>query len=265
MIRFLLLLLALLPTLAHAQQSPLEGGQYLYRSLADGEDTLLYRMLLPADFMKNKAYPLVLFLHGAGERGADNEKQLAHGSQLFLDSLSTYPAIVIFPQCPRDDYWANLNRVDEGGSWRKFDFNYTEGPTTSMRLVLQLIDQMLAEPYVNEDRFYVSGLSMGGMGTWELLWRIPEKIAAAIPICGGGHPQTAHKMQGVPIWAIHGVKDDVVHPRYSVIMNNAVQRAGGTSKITLYPDANHNSWDAAFAEPDFLAWLFSKSKTTSDQ
>jgi predicted peptidase len=219
--------------------------------------------MYPHDFSENNKYPLVLFLHGMGERGTDNETQMTHGSKLFKDSLNSYPAIVVFPQCPPTDYWANLYRPDEGGSSRVFTFHTDEGMNPTLKMVSELVDGLLKEAYVDEDRFYVSGLSMGAMGIWELLWRMPDKIAAALPICGGGPRDKASDMASVPVWAFHGVKDDVVHFRYSVNMVRAIQGADGKAKISLYPDANHNSWDPAFAEPKFLKWMFSKRKNKS--
>jgi predicted peptidase len=242
-----------------SQEAPV-GASYLEKSFKSNGQNLLYRIMYPKDFDQNKKYPLVLFLHGAGERGKDNKKQLSHGSNLFLDSLEKYPAIVLFPQCPPEDYWANLYRPDKGGASRKFEFHTDEAPHPTMVMVLELIDKLWNESYIDKSRFYVSGLSMGAFGVWELLWRIPNKIAAAMPICGGGPPNMALKMIEVPMWAFHGVKDNVVHVRYSRRMVTAVQQAGGKAKITLYPNANHNSWDPAFAEPTFLKWMFSKTK-----
>lgn len=243
-----------------AQEAEVRGGEYLSESLESNGQTLLYRIMYPLDFDENKKYPLLVFFHGAGERGNDNNTQLTHGSKLFQDSLQKYPAVVIFPQCPKEDYWANLYRPDEGGSSRIFEFHTDEDPHPTMAMVLQLINETLQEDYIDQEKFYLAGLSMGAMGVWELLWRIPEKVAAAIPICGGGPPAMADRMVDVPIWGFHGIKDNVVHHRYTRRMITAVQKAGGKAKVTLYPDANHNSWDPAFAEPKFLQWLFSKSK-----
>lgn len=233
---------------------------YTHHSYEKDGNTLQYRMMLPPDFDQEKNYPMILFLHGMGERGTDNNTQLAHGAQFFLDSIQEYPAIVIFPQCPPTDYWANLYRPDKGGASRRFTYHTDEEAHPSLGLVIGLLDSLLQESHTDEERLYVSGLSMGGFGIWELLWRMPEKIAAAIPICGGGPTEMASKMTGVPIWAFHGTKDDVVHPRLSTNLVKAVQQSGGKAKITLIPGANHNSWDPAFADPDYLNWLFSHKK-----
>lgn len=233
---------------------------YTYHSYEKERNSLNYRMMLPLDFDEEKTYPVILFLHGMGERGTDNKTQLTHGAQFFLDSIQKYPAIVIFPQCPPIDYWANLYRPDEGGASRRFTYHTDEEPHPSLGLVIGLLDSLMQESYTDKNRLYVSGLSMGAFGVWELLWRIPEKIAAAIPICGGGPTKMASKMNEVPIWAFHGTKDDVVHPRLSANLVKAVQQAEGRAKITLIPGANHNSWDPAFADPEYLKWLFSHKK-----
>ena len=243
--------------------SQMETGKYLYKQHQFEGTTLHYRILYPRNFDENKRYPLVLFLHGRGECGDDNEKQLVHGSKLFLDSLDKYPAVVLFPQCPETDFWATIDRNQKDNGSSQLDFPSDRPPGPSLAAVMDLVNQELAKPYIDENRFYVTGLSMGGMGTWELLWRMPEKIAAAAPICGGGPPEKASAMVDVPIWIFHGMKDVVVPPNQSIRMLKAIQDLGGLARITLYPDANHNSWDPAFAEPDFLPWMFSKYKGES--
>lgn len=245
---------------AFAQDTPEETGVFLFRKFSKGDQTLNYRILYPQDFSEDKKYPLIVFLHGRGERGDDNNAQLLHGSRLFLDSIEKYPAVVIFPQCPLTDYWINASVSEEVGGQRVFNFYTDPEPRPPLGMVMELMDELIEKDYIDDDRVYVSGLSLGGMGTWELLWRIPEKIAAALPICGGGVPAKAPEMVNVPLWIFHGVEDDVVPPHNSILMMNAVQAAGGKAKISLYPDVEHNSWDNAFAEPEFFKWMFSKTR-----
>jgi predicted peptidase len=239
-----------------------EGGIYIPQvfTSANGEK-LNYNIMYPEGFDKNskEKYPLFLFFHGAGERGSDNKAQLVHGSKLFQDSLSKYPAIYILPQCPRDDYWVKM-KSEGSGQARQMKIVTDQGPNPAMKLVLELIDLTLSESYIDESRFYVAGLSMGGMATMELGWRIPEKIAAAIAICGVGPVEKASDMKEVPFWFVHGVEDGVVPSRYSVAMVQAMQLHGGKARITLYPDVNHNSWDNVFADPEFFTFLFTKQK-----
>ena len=225
-------------------------------------DTLQYRMLLPKDFSEDKKYPVVLFLHGAGERGSDNQKQLTHGSKLFLDKINrgAFPAIVIFPQCPKEDYWANAN-VDRSSYPLNITFPKDKAPTKALSLVMNLMDDMIKKPYVETNKVYVGGLSMGGMGTFEILYRKPDMFAAAFAICGGGNTETVSAFaKKVPMWIFHGAKDDVVTPQHSVTMVKAILDAGGKPNFTLYANDNHNSWDSAFAEPELLTWLFSNTK-----
>ncbi len=223
-------------------------------------DTLNYRILFPKDFSEEKEYPVVLFLHGAGERGNDNKAQLTHGSGLFLKNQEKFPAIVIFPQAPKEDYWAKVE-VDREASPFEFDFKNTDAPTISLNLVMQFMDKITAESFVNEDKVYIGGLSMGGMGTFEMLYRKPEMFAAAFAICGGADPEIVKEYpKGFNIWVFHGEKDDVVLPKYSKIMAREINHYGGNAKLSLYPEDNHNSWDSAFAEPYLLSWLFSHTR-----
>ncbi len=226
-------------------------------------DTLPYRIMYPPDFDESGKYPLLLFLHGAGERGNDNEKQLVHGASFFADpsNRKDHPAVVVFPQCPEDDWWARVDdSVDPDGN-RVFTF-YSKGtPKPAMRLVLDLLDELVNESYIDEDRVYLGGLSMGGMGTFDLLSLRPKTFAAAFPICGGGNPKTARKISRVTsFWIFHGADDKVVNPQYSTGMAEAIKKHKGKVKLTIYPGTDHNSWDNAFAEPELLPWVFSNRR-----
>lgn len=227
-----------------------------------GTDTLKYRMLLPENFSESKQYPVVLFLHGAGERGNDNVKQLTHGSKLFTNETNrgAFPAIIIFPQCPQNDYWANAN-VDR--STKPITLTFTLGlpSTKALNLTMLLMENLLSKPYVNKQKVYIGGLSMGGMGTFEMLYRKPDMFAAAFAICGGGNPDSVKTYaSNTELWVFHGANDDVVDPQLSINMVSAYLKAGGKPNVTIYANDNHNSWDSAFAEPKLLTWLFSKSK-----
>lgn len=222
---------------------------------------------MPKNFSKDHQYPLVLFLHGAGERGSDNEKQLVHGSKLFANqqNMENYPAIVVFPQCSKNDYWSNVD-VDRSNYPIRLKFKYDDGPTKPMQLVMDLMDEMLEKPYVDHNQIYIMGLSMGGMGTFELIHRKPKTFAAAIPICGGGDTSSvSNYATTLPIWVFHGAQDNVVDPQLSINMVSAILKEGGFPKFTLYDFANHNSWDPAFAEPKLLSWLFSNKKSTNEK
>ncbi|TBW30352.1 prolyl oligopeptidase family serine peptidase [Gramella sp. KN1008] len=225
-------------------------------------DTLNYRILYPEGFSEDKKYPLVLFLHGAGERGDDNESQLVHGSDLFLkkENRENFPAIVIFPQAPKKDYWAKVE-VKRDTMPFQFDFKNKEEPTRSLDLVMQLMDTVVSKDFINPDRVYVGGLSMGGMGTYEIIFKKPDMFAAAFAICGGANEEIAENYPaGFNIWIFHGEKDDIVPSRFSKAMARSINHYGGNAKLSLYPEDNHNSWDSAFSEPYLLEWLFSHHK-----
>jgi len=221
---------------------------------------LPYRILFPEGYDGSKKYPLVLVLHGAGERGADNEKQLIHGGRLFLDAnvRKQFPAIIIFPQCPAENYWASV-RIDRSKAPLALDFDYSRPITEPLRLVMDLLKQLTREEAVDKKRIYITGLSMGGMGTFEVLHRFPKVFAAALPICGGGDA-TRYKKVKTPFWIFHGTEDAVVEVNYSRRMVEKLKGLKVKVEYTEYPGVNHNSWDNAFAEPDFLKWMFAGRK-----
>jgi len=255
---FLLSISLALPFLLHAQTNgTYDRGLYVSKS-----DTLPYRILFPENFDPAKKYPLVLVLHGAGERGNDNEAELINGGNLFLKSevRAQFPAIVVFPQCPKDSFWSNVQMQNDSGKY-KFVFLTDGKPTKAMHALLGLIEQLLDKPYVDKHKVYVGGLSMGGMGTFEIIGRKPQVFAAAFAICGGDNTLNAKKYaKKVPLWIFHGAKDTIVSPDHSEVVVAAIKEAGGDPKYTVYPNDGHNSWESAFAEPEFLPWLFSHSK-----
>lgn len=241
-------------------QSQTTAEEFKKEIFIQAGDTLRYRILYPEKFSEDKKYPVILFLHGAGERGKDNEAQLTHGGKLFLEKNKEFPAIVIFPQAPVEDFWAKI-RIDTLKGKREFRFINSGAPTRSMEAVMGLIDSITSQNYIDKERIYVGGLSMGTMGTFELLARKPEMFAAAFAICGGADPEVIKSYpKNLNIWIFHGEKDNVVSPKFSKIMAREINSAGGNAKLSLYPEANHNSWDPAFAEPYLLPWLFSHSK-----
>ncbi len=247
-----------MPVFANAQNLQLYTGESLTK---DGQ-RFPYRILYPENFNQKEKYPLLFVLHGAGERGNDNELQLTHGANLFLkdDVRKRFPAIVVFPQCPEESYWSNVKIEEEKGN-RNFNFREGGDPTKAMILLSALIDDLLQKPYVDKQRVYIGGLSMGGMGTFELLSRRPDLFAAAFVICGGGHPKTVQKYATkIPVWIFHGAKDEVVPLSASEIMVKALKEAGANPRFTIYPDADHDSWTPAFAEPELLPWLFSNKR-----
>lgn len=252
--KLLSIALFLIVNLGYAQDKSLFSKELFIK----GGDTLRYRMLLPNNFDKNKKYPVLFFLHGAGERGNDNEAQLIHGAKLFLnpENRNNFPAIIIFPQCPQNDFWANV-KFGDGKSSERFAFQKGAQPNPSMKMLAALVNKIKSESYSDNNRFYIGGLSMGAMGTFELLRRKPNVFASAFAICGGDHVENVKKYKHVPLWVFHGAKDNVVPIQKSEIVVNELKRLGADVKFSVYPNANHNSWDPAFSEPDFLSWIFS--------
>ena len=239
-----------------------EESPYQKALFIKGNDTLKYRIMFPVNFSESQQYPLVLFLHGAGERDSDNEKQLEHGSKLFANEeiRDRFPAIVIFPQCPVEDYWANV--IEDTSTLPKtLIFPEDAKPKKIMLLLLDFMDEFITNPYVKKEQIYLGGLSMGAKGTYELLSRRPDMFSAAFAICGAGNTNLAKiYAQKVSMWIFHGSKDNVTNPQYSIDMVSSILKYGGKPNFSLYADDNHNSWDSAFAEPDLLPWLFSKAK-----
>ena len=219
-----------------------------------GKDTLKYRILTPINYNQKNIYPVHLFLHGAGERGNDNELQLIHGAKLFLkkENREKYSSWVIFPQSPKNDWWGYEDPY-------KFDYKVTK--SKAMDLVVKLMDDFIKRKDVDANKVYVSGLSMGGMGTFVILNLRPNMFAAATPICGDGEPSSVNNYaKKIPIWIFHGSDDTVVSPKNSLKMAKAIIENGGSPKMTFYENVGHNSWNNAFKEKDFLKWIHSKSK-----
>ncbi len=241
----------------HAQND----AAYLKRNFEMNDNVMPYRLLLPENYNPQQEYPLILVLHGSGERGNDNELQLVHGSSLFLQKniREKYRAIVVFPQCAANSSWAKIDVTGEIGN-RSFVFYKKPKPTKDMLLLEGLLKKLGKEFKLAKDQMYVGGLSMGGIGTFELVRRNPRLFAAAFPICGGAHPTIAKKINKVNWWVFHGEEDDVVPSKYSTLMVNALRTHGADVQYSLYPNVKHNSWDNAFSEPELLPWLFSIKK-----
>ena len=228
---------------------------------AEGK-TLPYRILYPANYDKTKKYPLLLFLHGAGERGKDNEKQLAWGSKLFItdENRKNFPAIVVFPQCPEESFWA-VTKIDRSTTPLKIEFDYTAEPNWPLAAANELVKKISKEESVDKSRIYISGLSMGGMGTFESVYRYPDIYAAALPICGGGDVNHYDKrVAKVPFWVFHGAADAVVNVKLSQEMVEKLKSLKAEVRYSEYPGVNHDSWKNAFAEPDYLSWILLHKK-----
>jgi len=245
-------LIAILGVAARADfRDLLEKRTYTDKS----EAKLPYRLLKPEKIEEKMMYPLVVFLHGAGERGDDNNKQLIHGVAEFAkpEHRKKYPCFLIAPQCPTGKSWAGFGRNSKTG-------DAPDQPTEPMRLTLDLIGALQKEFPIDPKRIYITGLSMGGFGTWDALARKPELFAAAVPICGGGDASKVSRYAKTPIWVFHGAKDTVVKPELSQKMIAALKKAGGDPKYTEYPNEAHASWVPAYEDEEMFAWLFAQAR-----
>lgn len=214
-----------------------------------------YRWSAPEKPEAGKTYPLILFLHGAGERGTDNKAHLKHGIGAILKGAEKLdqPVFLIAPQCPPGRWWAPADLAT--GRLTEAD-----KPNSFLEAIITLVDETAKKEPVDKKRFYVTGISMGGFATWDLLGRIPNKIAAAVPICGGGDPDLAKRYKKVPIWTFHGEADPVVPLKSTQEMVAAVEKTGGKIKVTYYPGVEHDSWTQTYENPEVIRWLFEQKQ-----
>lgn len=204
--------------------------------------TLNYLLYLPDDYDAKEAWPLVVFLHGAGERGDDLELVKKHGPPKLIEQGKSFPAIIVSPQCAAGRWW-----------------------TGQLLELTALIDEIVDKYKVDEDRIYLTGLSMGGFGTWSLAAYTPDRFAALMPICGGGETLAARLLSKTPVWVFHGAKDPIVPLKRSEDMVEVLKRAKGNPKFTVYPDALHDSWTATYDNPEVWEWLFAQKRPAKDE
>ena len=196
-----------------------------------------YLSYVPDGYGKDRSqtWPLLLFLHGVGERGSDLELVKINGPPKLIEAGKKFPFVVISPQCPQDTWWVP--------------------PALEA-----FIDSIQRRYRIDSARIYVTGLSMGGFGTWELAERHPERYAAVIPICGGGDTSRADHLRNLPVWAFHGAQDDVVPLSRSKEMIDAIKAAGGNPRFTVYPQAGHDSWTETYANDEIYSWLLQQRR-----
>jgi len=223
-----------------------------------GADTVefRYRLLRPPKLVPGMRYPLILFLHGAGERGDDNLKQLAYLPRWMAEPgmRKRHPCFVLAPQCRMDERWADVSWADETSTPQAAE------PTTDLRAAVAALDAVMRGEQVDPDRVYLTGLSMGGFGTWDLAGRMPERFAAFLPICGGGDERTAAKFAARPLWCFHGDQDTAVPVQRSRSMIAAMEAAGGRPKYSELEGVGHNSWTTAYRDPAVIDWLFAQRR-----
>ena len=221
---------------------------------------LPFRIYIPQEYSKEKEYPLVLFFHGAGEVGSDNMKQLLYPYSIYTRLLTPenrekYECIILVPQCAQGSQWVDT-------PWSKGNYSIDDVPESEfMKAAVELIAWAKKEYKIEDERIYVTGVSMGGFGTWDIISRHPELFAAAIPVCGGGDPSYAEALVDMPIWTFHGSDDSSVPVEGTRKMVEALEAAGSKNiKYTEYENAEHNVWNMAYIEDDLLAWLFGSTK-----
>jgi len=221
----------------------------------DDDDRLLYRLLKPMGYDPQKKYPLVLFFHGAGERGDDNRRQLVHGMNEFAGDqmMKKYPCFVAAPQCPQGAQWVDT-------PWTADAHAMPDEPTAPMRMSLELLSALETEFSIDPSRIYVTGLSMGGFGVWDALQRHPNRFAAAVPVCGGADLAKAQSIAHIPVWVFHGDSDGVVKTKRSRDMVDAIKQAGGSPRYTEYPNTGHNAWSATYSNQEVYDWLFAQRR-----
>lgn len=223
-------------------------------------DSIPYRFMRPQtpDTLTN--YPLVLFLHGAGERGTDNNMQLVNGAKNFASdsNRSKYPCYMLVPQCANGYRWCETD-------WKLPSHTMPESPSVYLSRTMILLDSLIKTLNIDTNRIYITGLSMGGFGTWDAICRWPGRFAAAVPVCGGGDTAKALLIKNIPVWDFHGDADKVVMVSRSRNMISALKKAGGNPKYTEYKGVAHNCWSGTYSDPAMIEWMFSQNKKNQKQ
>jgi len=218
---------------------------------------LNYRLLTPVAPQAGEKYPLVLFLHGGGERGDDNTLQLLHGAKRFAqdDFLKQYPCYVVAPQCPKELIWASKKFSEESA--------YQDEPSVPTKMVMELLDSLETTLPIDTHREYVTGLSMGGFGSWDMAMRQPHRFAAIAPVCPAGSDYSRMaSIKHLPVWVFHGDADTDVKVERTLKAITALKAAGGHPLYTEYPGIGHNCWNQAYADLKFYEWLFAQKNET---
>jgi predicted peptidase len=199
-----------------------------------------YLIYVPEDYESKDAWPLLLFLHGAGERGDDLNRVKVHGPPKLIEAGQKFPFVVVAPQCPKGKWW-------------------------EAAVLTTLIDSVVENNKIAQDQIFVTGLSMGGFGTWDLAAHTPDRFAAIVPICGGGKPFSTRRFTHLPTWVFHGGKDSVVPLKQSEEMVEALKARGGNVRLTVYPEAGHDSWTEAYANPELYEWMLAQKRGKKEE
>ena len=232
------------PALAKSQADDSSFQKRTYTSTAGA--SMPYRLYVPPGYDAKRKYPLVLWLHGGAGRGTDNELQISGGNTLGThlwtkpENQASFPAFVLAPQCPPDQWWGRSRGND---------------PPLQLRLALEILDAVQKEFSIDPDRLYVAGQSMGGEGTWAALLFAPGRFAAAIPLCGYPELSDAPRVARTPAWIFQGAADPLVLASVAREFVEALKKAGGAPRYNEYPGVGHQVWEKAFLEPGLVEWL----------
>ncbi|MFA7172760.1 MAG: PHB depolymerase family esterase [Kiritimatiellia bacterium] len=215
-----------------------------------------YRVSVPQFPAPGQRYPMIVFLHGSGECGTDNKKQIKIGLPALLKSLMmlNQQAVILAPQCQQGNWWVHKLA-------READYKAAKKPTAAMEITMMHCRNILETQSVDPDRVYITGLSLGGFGAWDAIQRWPDFFAAAVPICGGGDVHQARQLKKMPVWAFHGDADKSVSVDCSRRMVEAIRKAGGRRyRYTEFSGVAHNSWDRAYADQEMVTWLLNQRR-----
>lgn len=244
----ILLLLFLSIRLSAQQKGEFVSGSFV----SETKDTLPYQLYVSTGLDSTKTYPLILWLHGKGERGNDNKKQLTLIKKWLPDSLDkSYPGFILAPHCPVDRMWSRYDKLAD-----KITFD-TITPEIQ-KSIISILDTLSEKYPIDTNRIYIMGISMGGFGVFDMITRYPDRFAAAIPICGGGDPEMKVKLLKTPVWAFHGEKDAVVDKRHTIKPMEVLKDEDHILK--LYAKTGHDAWNNTFKEKELLKWLFLQKK-----
>jgi predicted peptidase len=208
----------------------------------ESKGRLPYLLFLPEGYGKepDRKWPLILSLHGAGERGDDLDVLRDYGPAKEAEKNPEFPFICVSPQCPDNELWLGL-----------------------LEELKSLLDQVVSTYSVDQDRVYLTGFSLGGFGAWAMAKIYPDSFAAMAPICGGGTVDGIDKMKDIPVWAFHGEEDEAVPVEMSRIIVKALQEAGGQAKLTVYPGVGHDSWSQTYENPELYEWMLHHRRNAS--
>jgi len=230
--------IALIFLLALVYQESVSQTQTNEKVMLTRKASLNYLLWIPKDYSSDmsKSFPLLIFLHGSGERGENLELVKTHGPPSFVENRPDFPFITVSPQCPNGTWWDVEN-------------------------LQAMLDQLRSKYRIDTSRIYLTGLSMGGFGSWSWACKYPGQFAAIAPICGGGDIQFAGALINTPIWAFHGETDPIVPVKRTIEMVEAVNKNGGSARMTIYPEVGHDSWIKAYNDPELYTWLLGHTLT----